>query len=129
MANRITPMGSEKFLTGGINLETDTIKAILLAQAPGSVATLADLEPYRIGTDQTLVSKTVANGVFDSDNLTWTNLVTNATAVAVAFYRFTGDPATSVVFQIMDSIQGFPRSTSDGQIVVTTPAGVLTLVP
>ena len=76
MANVFYAKGKEKILSGDIAWVTDTIKVMLVKNTyPQNLATdefLDDVEAYRLNTDQTLGSKTVAGGIFDAGDATFT---------------------------------------------------------
>ena len=62
MANKLYPKAREKMMTALLNLSTDTIKVILLSDAytySDSHEFLSDVSAARLGTDQTLASKTI----------------------------------------------------------------------
>ena len=80
MANALYDKGREKFLTGAINASADTLKCALLKST--YAPTLASDEFYSgisahvVGTPQTLTSKTVAAGVLDAADVTFTAVPT-----------------------------------------------------
>jgi hypothetical protein len=55
---------------------------------------LDDFDACRVGTDQTLTSPTVTNGIADAADSTWT-AVTGATVEAIGLYKDTGTASTS----------------------------------
>jgi hypothetical protein len=55
---------------------------------------LDDFDACRVGTDQTLTSPTVTNGIADAADSTWT-AVTGATVEAIGLYKDTGVAGTS----------------------------------
>ena len=82
----------------------------------------------RVGTDQTLGSKTFTNGTFDAADPTWT-LVTGATIEALAIYIDTGTAGTSRLVAFLDTgYTGLPVTPNGGNITVTfDAAGIFTL--
>ena len=82
----------------------------------------------RVGTDQTLGSKTFTNGTFDAADATWT-AVTGATAEALVIYIDTGTAGTSRLVAFLDTgITGLPVTPNGGNIGVTwDAAGIFTL--
>lgn len=54
-----------------------------------------DIDAARLGTDQTLGTKTVAAGVAGAANPSWTGISTGPNVHAVALYKDTGTPSTS----------------------------------
>lgn len=120
MANTAYPLGAQKFLSAGVNLVSDTIKACLLpngytySTAHEFVAALGT----RIGTDQELASKSVTAGVFDADDLDFGTLAPGDTVKAIALYKDTGNTSTSPVLIYMDVVTGLPMSTNGGNFTV-----------
>ena len=82
----------------------------------------------RVGTDQTLGSKTFTNGTFDAADPTWTS-VTGATIEALAIYIDTGTAGTSRLVAFLDTgYTGLPVTPNGGNITVTfDAAGIFTL--
>lgn len=120
MANTFYALGAEKILSGAIDLITDTIKVILVKNTyPQNLTTdefLDDVDPYRLNTDQTLGSKSVALGVFDVGDATWTAVTAGDTSEGVVIYKDTGSAATSPLIAYIDTITGFPLATNGGDI-------------
>lgn len=120
MANTFYALGAEKILSGAIDLITDTIKVILVKNTyPQNLTTdefLDDVDPYRLNTDQTLGSKSVALGVFDAGDATWTAVTAGDTSEGVVIYKDTGSAATSPLIAYIDTITGFPLATNGGDI-------------
>lgn len=88
---------------------------------PQNLATdefLSDVDAYRIGTDQTLGAKTVAGGVFDAGDPTWTAVTAGDTSEGVVVYKDTGVAGTSPLLLYIDTITGFPLATNGGDITV-----------
>jgi hypothetical protein len=127
MANQLYANAKELFLTAGFNLSSDTIKAALVTNGYTLDAVnhdfLDDLGANRVGTDQTLGTKTVTNGVFDAADVTWTAVAAGSTVQAVVLYKDTGVAATSPLIAWIDTITGFPLATNGGDITVQWDAG------
>ena len=74
MANALYGKGKEHLLNGDIDIDTATIKAILLSSSyVPSLSTheiVSDVSTYRLNTDQTLTSVTKALGVVDAADVT-----------------------------------------------------------
>src|SRR5574340_606680 len=122
MANALYTKGKEALLSGAFNLSGDTIKAALVKSAyTPNLAThqyLSDLGANRLGTDQALSSKSVTSGVFDAADTTWLAVTAGDTATYVVLYKDTGNPATSPLLAILDTITNFPVTTNGGDIQV-----------
>ncbi|MFQ2037322.1 hypothetical protein ACK34X_10145 [Aeromonas veronii] len=126
MANALYDKGREKFLTGAINASADTLKCALLKSTYSP--TLASDEFYSgisahvVGTPQTLTSKTVAAGVLDAADVTFT-AVSTANVNYCAIYKDTGNAATSPLIALFDTAAGLPVSTNGGDIIIAWDNG------
>ena len=122
MANSLYAKGKEKFLSGAINLITDTIKVSLVKNTyPQNVSTdefYTDISAYVIGTPQTLAAKSVALGVFDAGDITNTAVTAGDTLEGVVIYKDTGVAGTSALIAYIDTITGFPLATNGGDITI-----------
>lgn len=106
MASAIYPLAKQSFLSAEIDLTSDTIKAVLVADTytySASHQFLSDLGANTVGTAATLTSPTVTVGVFDAADVAFTGLSSTATANAVVVYDDTGTPSTSrlVCYEIL----------------------------
>lgn len=124
MANALYTLGKQA-LIGTIDLSGDTIKAALVSSAyTPNLATDQFYNPAIngsiIGTDQTLGSKTITNGVFDAADATWTAVAGGSTVKYVAIYKDTGTPTTSPLILLIDTTTGvtLPISTNGGDITM-----------
>ena len=127
MANAIYAKGKEKFLSGSINLVSDTIKVMLVkndyAQNLATDEFVSSVSASRLGTDQTLGAKSVAAGVFDAGDVTYTAVTAGATSEGVVVYKDTGVEATSPLLFYIDTITGFPLATNGGDITIAWDNG------
>lgn len=129
MANALYDKGREAFLTGAINASTDTIKAILIDTASYTVNLSTDqfLSTIAggaiIGTAVTLASKTVAAGVFDAADISFTGLVAAPTIEAIVIYKDTGSSATSNLIAYIDTATGLPVAALATQVDVAWDNG------
>ncbi len=127
MASVLYPKAKEAFLSGSINLSSDTIKAVLIDSGTEAYNSadqfLSDITGGGIiGTAQTLASKTVTNGVFDAADITFTS-VTGASAEAILIYKDTGSSATSPLIAWIDTGTGLPVTPNGGNITVAWDNG------
>jgi hypothetical protein len=137
MANKLYPRFKETLLKAGVDLTTATIKVVLVDtggytqtdthQFLSSVPSAA-----RVGTPVGLASKTVALGVFDADDVTFTSVPAGTGSAsaeeALVIYRDTGVEATSDLIAYIDTATGLPVSPNGGNIVITwDAAGILSL--
>ena len=122
MANALYGLGKEKILSGAINFVSDTIKVALVKNTyPQNLSTdewYTSISAYVVGTPQTLGSKTVALGVFDAGDATYTAVTAGDTLEAVVIYKDTGTAGTSALIAYIDTITGFPLATNGGDITV-----------
>lgn len=122
MANAIYPKAKEKFLDALIDMPTDTIKIALIDTG---VYTYNSADEFwssasaaLVGTAATLASKTITNGVFDADNVTFTS-VTGASVEALIIYKDTGSAATSPLIMYIDvASSGLPVTPNGNNIDV-----------
>lgn len=123
--NVIYPKYKEALLDGSANIDLNdlTVKVALL-QATESYASADDfLDDITagavIGTAQTLANTTVANGLFDADNVTFT-AVSGAQVVTLLIYIDTGTPSTSRLVAWIDTgVTGLPVTPNGGDITIT----------
>ena len=123
MASHVYPLAKESFITGVINLSSDTIKLVLLTSA----YTYSAAHQFRsslsgvIGSASgAFASKTVALGVFNAANVTLTAVAGGSTIAALAIYKDTGSSATDNLIAFVD---GFSQVTNGGDITVTWDSG------
>ena len=132
MANSLYAKGKEKFLSGAINLITDTIKVALVKNTyPQNLTTddfYDDISAYVIGTPQTLAAKSVALGGFDAGDVTYTAVTAGDTLEGVVIYKDTGSAATSPLLIYIDSITGFPLATNGGDITIQWDNGAYKII-
>ncbi|MBA3621305.1 MAG: hypothetical protein H0W51_03140 [Euzebyales bacterium] len=116
MASGLYDKGREGFLDGTIDWDTDTIKVVMVDSADYTVALathdfLDDVPVIaRVGTAQTLATKTVTAGVADAADVTFT-AVTGDSVEALVVYKDTGSEATS---RLICYIDGFTAVTPNG---------------
>lgn len=129
MANSIYTKGKEALLDGSINLEADTIKCVLIDAADYTVnlSTHDNLDDVpsgaRVGTPQTLGSKTFTSGVFDAADVTFPS-VTGDPCEAIVIYKDTGTENTSRLLAYLDTAaSGLPVTPNGGNIQIQWNAG------
>lgn len=129
MANALYDKGRQKFLDGGINWSSNTIKVALVKSS--YTADLVNHEFYSdltpasnvVGTDQTLGSKTSTAGVADAGDITFPTVAAGATVSALAIYYSTGTNSTSPLIALIDTATGLPITTNGGDITVVWDNG------
>ena len=128
MANALYDRGREGFLDGSIDWDTDTIKCVLVDAADYTVnlSTHDNLDDIpggaRVGTPQTLGSKTVTAGVADAADVTFPS-VTGDPSEAIVIYKDTGVESTSRLIAYIDTATGLPVTPNGGNITITWDNG------
>jgi len=124
MANAIYPLYKQALLDASTNSDVNdgTVKVALVDTGTYTYSAahdfLDDLSGV-VGTAQTIANTTVAAGVFDGDNVTFT-AVSGATVEALVIYIDTGTPSTSRLVAYIDTGQtGLPVTPNGGDITVT----------
>lgn len=123
MANALYDHGREGFLDGSIDWDTDDIRVILVDTADYTVnlATHDNLDDIpaaaRVATSGALTGKTVAAGVADADDVTFSS-VTGDPSEALVIYKHTGTESTSRLIGYIDSATGLPVTPNGGDITV-----------
>ena len=130
MTSGIYDKAREKFMTAGINMLTDTIKAVLIDVQDYTVnfAThefLSDIPAAaRVATSAALGGKTATAGIFNATSTTW-SAVTGDQSEAVVFIKDTGSANTSPVIAYVDSASsGLPVTPNGGDITLNFDTGV-----
>jgi hypothetical protein len=127
LANKLYPKFKEGLLSGVFNLATDTVKAVLVDTAD---YTYSDTHRYlsdvpvaaREEISPALTAKTVTDGVFDADDVTFTGAAGDP-CEALVLMKDTGDPATSPLIAYIDTATGLPIILNTGNVNVTWPSG------
>lgn len=133
MANAIYPKYKEALLNGSANtnMSSGTVKVALVDTGTYTYSSAHEFLSSltgRVGTDQTLGTKTFTNGTFDADNATWT-AVSGSTCEALVIYIDTGVAGTSRLIAFIDTgVSGLPVTPNGGNITATwDAAGIFTL--
>lgn len=115
MANKLYPEAKENILRGEIALHSDTIKCSLLT-ATYTYSATHEFHSSLAGiiATQTLAGVTVADGVLDANDITWTgaSLGTGNTITQAVIWKDTGVSATSPLIVHIDSGRGLPFTTA-----------------
>lgn len=127
MANALYAKGKQKLLSGAINIPSDVIKVALVSTAYTEQLSLDEfyttISPVVLGTPQTLAGKTVTDGVFDANDVTFSTVAAGSTAKGLVIYKDTGLASTSALIAFIDTITGFPLATNGGDISIVWDAG------
>lgn len=138
MANALYDLARQSFLSASpaIDWDTDTIKVTLIDTGNYTVnlATHQYMNTNtvpaaaKIGTPQTLASKTVTNGVADAADVTFT-AVTGASVEALIIWKDGGGGGTSAagttdpLIAYIDTATGLPVTPNGGDITVAWDSG------
>ncbi len=126
MANKLYPKGKEHLLNGDIDLDTDTIKCVLVDTNDYTYADADDaLDDIAAGArvaTGTLASKTITNGVFDAADLTFT-AVTGDVSEALVIYLDSGVASTSYLIAFIDTATGLPVTPNGSDITIVWDSG------
>jgi hypothetical protein len=124
MANAIYPLYKEALIGGSANisLSSGTVRAALVDTGTYTYSAahefLTSLSGV-VGTAQTIGTKTITNGLFDGDNVTYT-AVTGNSAEAIVLYIDTGTAGTSRLVAFIDTgVTGLPVTPNGGDISIT----------
>src|SRR3972149_212002 len=125
MANLISPLFKQALWEqpSGSSLVSGTVKVVGVDLADYTYSSAHDFYDdvpgaSRIGTPQTIGSKTFTNGVFDGADVTFPS-VTGDQFEALVIYIDTGVESTSRLVAYLDTVGGFPRTPGGGD----SPAG------
>ena len=124
MANAIFPLYKQALLNGSANtnMSSGTVKVALVDTGTYTYSAshefLSSLTG-RVGTDQTIGSKTFTNGVFDGADVTFTAVSGNSVE-ALVIYIDTGVAGTSRLVAYIDTgVTGLPVTPNSGDISIT----------
>lgn len=124
MANAIYPLYKQALLDASANVDLNdgTVKVALIDTATypyNSAHEFFSSVSGVVGTPQTINNTTVALGLFDGDNVTYT-AVTGNSAEALLIYIDTGSAATSRLVAWIDTgVTGLPVTPNGGDISIT----------
>jgi hypothetical protein len=123
MANALYPKGKQALLNKEIDMDTDDIRVILVDLADYTYSSAHDflddvVAGARVAVSANLANKTITNGVFDADDVTFSS-VTGDVSEALIIYRHTGTEATSHLIAFFDTgVTGLPVTPNGGNITV-----------
>jgi hypothetical protein len=121
MANARYPVTDDLFLTGGINMLTDTINVSALTNAyTYSAAHAFRSQLAGVVFTATLTGKTVDLGVFDCDDVIEPAVTAGSTIERLVIWKDTGSNATSPLIRYFDQFSsGAPISLLTNNAAVT----------
>lgn len=120
MASALYPSFKQLLLSGGIDLTSADIRAIIVDSADYTYSAAHDFlddvtAGGRVAVSGALASKTVTGGVFDAADVTY-NAVTGDSVEAIVLYKHTGTETTSNLIAYIDGVSVTPNG---GNIIVT----------
>lgn len=138
MANAIYPKFKEALMGAAANSTLNAAEG-----TTGVFAALVDTGTYTysaahefysslsgvVGTDQEITTKTISNGTFDGDNVTYTAVSGNSCEAIVLYRKNAGANTTWRLIAYIDtSVTGLPVTPNGGDISITWNAsGIFTL--
>jgi len=116
VASALYPSFKQLLLSGGINLTSADIRAIIVDSADYTYSASHDFlddvpGAGRVAVSSALGSKTVTSGVFDAADVTYSS-VTGDSVEAIVLYHHTGTDATSELIAYIDGITVTPNGGS-----------------
>jgi hypothetical protein len=131
VANVLYPKFKEALLKADVDLENDTIKAVLYDTNDVAYSAahefLSSVSAAVVGTAVALTGKTFTNGTFDANDVTLTS-VTGDQSEAVLIYQDTGVAGTSRLIGLYDTATGLPVTPGGGNVLITWNAsGIFSL--
>lgn len=133
MANAVYPLFKQALITTadankGLNVD-DTTDGPFCALVDTGTYTYSTAHDFYndlsgvVGTDQRISTPTVASGLFDGDNLTYTSVSGNSVEALVIYRKNSGANTTWRLVAYLDSsVTGLPVTPNGGNITVTWDA-------
>lgn len=130
MANLIYPNYKEFLLTAATNvdIENGDVRAVLVDGADYTYSAAHDflddvVAGARVAVSGALTANTVADGVFDTANFTWTAVTGDVSEIIIVYIHDGGaDSARRLVAYYDTGITGIPVTPNGGDINVTVHA-------
>lgn len=134
MANALYTKGKEGLLDGSIIWTTGNIRAVLVA---GSLYTpdlandtyLSDIPTAaRVATSSTIGGKTATGGIAFGASNTIMSVTGTESVSMIAIFNDTGNPATSRLLALYDTVDGLPFTPNGGDVeIAITLTGLFSL--
>jgi len=124
MANAIYPLYKQALLDGSANVDINDL-TVKVALVDTGVYTYSAAHEFLtsltgvVGTAQTIANTTVANGLFDGDNVTYTTVTGNSVEALVIYIDTTVAATSRLVAYIDNGVTGLPVTPNGGDITVT----------
>jgi hypothetical protein len=124
MANAIYPLYKQALLDGSANTDINDL-TVKVALVDTGVYTYSAAHEFLtsltgvVGTAQTIAATTVANGLFDGDNVTYSGVTGNSVEALVIYIDTTVAATSRLVAYIDSGVTGLPVTPNGGDITVT----------
>ena len=124
MANAIYPLYKQALLDGSANTDINDL-TVKVALVDTGVYTYSAAHEFLtsltgvVGTAQTIAATTVANGLFDGDNVTYSGVTGNSVEALVIYIDTTVAGTSRLVAYIDSGVTGLPVTPNGGDITVT----------
>jgi hypothetical protein len=124
MANAIYPLYKQALLDGSANTDINDL-TVKVALVDTGVYTYSAAHEFLtsltgvVGTAQTIAATTVANGLFDGDNVTYSTVTGNSVEALVIYIDTTVAGTSRLVAYIDSGVTGLPVTPNGGDITVT----------
>jgi hypothetical protein len=124
MANAIYPLYKQALLDGSANTDINDL-TVKVALVDTGVYTYSAAHEFLtsltgvVGTAQTIAATTVANGLFDGDNVTYSGVTGNSVEALVIYIDTTVAATSRLVAYIDSGVIGLPVTPNGGDITVT----------
>lgn len=130
MANGLYASFKEEILKAGINLTSVDIKVMLIDSADYAVNLATDntldevttVAAANVALSGNFATKTIAAGVFDADDITF-SAVTGDVSEGLVIFEDSGTDTTSNLIAYIDTATGLPVTPNGGDINVTWDTG------
>ena len=132
MANAVYNKAKEAFLAADIDLDASVVKCVMVTSSYTYSAAhqyLSDVAGgARVATSSGFTNKTLTNGTFDADDVTYTTPASGSTVTGLVLFVDTGVEGTSRLICYLDTATGLPLTTNGGNIQIAWNAsGILVL--
>ena len=124
MTNAIYPLYKQALLDGSANTDINDL-TVKVALVDTGVYTYSPAHEFLtsltgvVGTAQTIAATTVANGLFDGDNVTYSGVTGNSVEALVIYIDTTVAGTSRLVAYIDSGVTGLPVTPNGGDITVT----------
>ena len=124
MANAIYPLYKQALLDGSANTDINDL-TVKVALVDTGVYTYSAAHEFLtsltgvVGTAQVINATTVANGLFDGDNVTYSGVTGNSVEALVIYIDTTVAATSRLVAYIDSGVTGLPVTPNGGDITVT----------